>query len=296
MVNTFIILCGTKKASYRATARLLDYPRLNKQILEAYQLISVIEDASVISRKLGIPVPEQCKNNTTKKNMLRFLENIDWIKKVYKLYKEFPLFLVYQNKKYSWRESIPTRINSGKKYEVIGDKVHYTGKVYERKDCCFTFEGERVSTKNNTFVFHACIKMWAGYLNSLKYYFNCCLAETFRRGRNYSKSPYEIEGVPNKPWWVEYSQPMMASLLRKELINNEPVWYDRIFGYIRNTEWFDRGYVWYGNLTIDEIMDILSKEKLDPKYCAEKQVYVVPKKRQKMVGLIKADQWVDVTF
>lgn len=297
MVNTFIIRKNTQKVSFRETAALLDKVRLNKQVQEAKQMINSIEAAIVISKRLGIKVPEQCKNNTTEKNMKRFLENSEWIGKVYSEYKKEKKFLVYKNGSYDWVDKMPIRIYKQTKYEDCGDFVLYQGQKIPKDQVCFSSLEERVVTKNNTFTNHACVKMWVGYLDAFKYYFNCMRQGCLEKNVKCMYSPYVIERMPVvKPWWIEMStRPFMASLMRKEIMRNEPVWYENIFPEIKNDVWFNKGYVWFGNLKLGEIMDLI-KNGLDTKYSAPKQKYIPTKKRQKMRGLILADEWVDVEF
>ncbi len=296
MVNTFIIRKSTQKVSYRETAMLLDKVRLNKQLQEAKQMINSIDAAIVISKKVGIKVPEQCKNNTTEKNMLRFLENTEWIGKVYMAYKKEKRILIYRNGDYTWVDKAPIRLYKNSKYEDKGEFVSYQGRDIPRKDVCLSALDERVISKNNTFTNHACVKMWVGYLDAFKYYFNCMRQECLNRGIKCMYESYDLNLPVVKPWWTELSaRPFMASLMRKELLKNEPVWYEFIFAEIKEDPWFDKGYIWFGNLKINEIMDLIENG-LDVKYASPKQKNNPPKKRTKLRGLITADIWVDIDF
>lgn len=301
MVNTFIIRSKTKKVSYHETAWLLDKARLNKQIHEAKQMINSIEGAFFISTKLKIPIPKQCKNNRTKKNMKRFLDNAAWIKRVYQEYKSLPETLFYQNKNYYWtvgKLAPPRVVWKTEKYEVDGGLVKFSdGSGWDRRRLCLTEFGDRVYSKNNTFVYHACVKMWVGYFDAFKYYFNCLLEVAKERGIKIMYEPYYLPRLPVvKPWWTEHSAPVfMASLMRKELMRNEKVWYDNIFPEIKATKWFDTGYVWFANLTLDEIMEIHSGG-IQKKHAAPKQKMEVTKKRKAFKGIVPAETWVDVEF
>ncbi len=299
MVNTFLIRVSTKKVSYHETAHLLDKKRLNKQILEAKQMINSIEGAFVISKKLKIPIPEQCKNNTTRVNMKRFIENARWMCQVYQEYKKIPETLFYRDSKYYWSKVAPRVVWKSEKYKVVENAVFFekTKTAVPRENVCLTEFGDRVYSKNNTFVYHACVKMWVGYLDAFKYYFNCMLEVAKERGIKSMYFPYQLARFPVvKPWWTEHSTPIfMASLMRKELMRNEPVWYDNIFPEIKQTIWFDAGYSWFGNLSIDEIMDIIENG-MQIKHTVQKQKAEVLGKRKKLIGVIKVDDWIDIEF
>lgn len=68
---------------------------------------------------------------------------------------------------------------------------------------------------------HPATKMWEGYIEALKYYFNKVLKEWIKRGFNNSMEFYEI---PKKkyikfPWWIKFDKLHLthkASLLRKD--------------------------------------------------------------------------------
>lgn len=263
MVNSFLLRKKNLPISFSLSATLLDKKRLNKQCQEALQMINSIDDAIEISKKLKIPIPEQCKKNNGPRNMQRFLDCSEWLRVVYKTFKKEKMFLTIQQGKYYWSEKEKIGIWMTSKHKVENRTVrlyHPRQKKwleYPIEDCIFYKEGGRVVSKNNTFLNHPCTRMWAGYLNSFKYYFNTIRKECLKRGIQCNHPKFIIEGKCPKPWWTEYfADCSMASLLRKEKILEEEKWYWNLFPEVEKTKWYSKGYIWFSNLTLKEIMEI----------------------------------------
>lgn len=146
-------------------------------------------------------------------------------------------------------------------------------------------EGEGEKEKRKGWVNHPAVKMWVGYPNALKYYFNAISTECVRRGFKNNMPLYEFteeqlrggiqyqtvedflkHGVPVEasttqilfPWWFQW-RPLQfshqASLLRKD-----PAYYGELFLRVPD-EYTNTGYVWPHRLTNDQI------EYFTPAYC-----------------------------
>lgn len=66
---------------------------------------------------------------------------------------------------------------------------------------------------------HPAILMWVGYIDSLKYYCNCCIDEWVRRGFKNTMQKYDIPFQCKKPWWVgnkDFHRAMRARLIAKD--------------------------------------------------------------------------------
>jgi len=67
---------------------------------------------------------------------------------------------------------------------------------------------------------HPAIKMWEGYLDALKFYFNCCVDEWIKRGFKNNMKKYKIdEKNIIYPWWFgneDFHKAMRARLIEKD--------------------------------------------------------------------------------
>jgi len=122
--------------------------------------------------------------------------------------------------------------------------------------------GEKYGYQN-----HPASTMWHGYEKALLHYYNCCIDEWVKRGKNNTmeKAPEQKDIV--YPWWFGWNafhKSHQASLLRKE-----PEFYGPIFRNIDNfgTEeylddyYLDKGYIWPSKVSKDSIY--LNKEHLE---------------------------------
>lgn len=65
---------------------------------------------------------------------------------------------------------------------------------------------------------HPAVKMWEGYLNSLKYYCNCCIDEWEKRGFKNTMLRYPVDHQNEDPWWignVDFHRAMRSRLIVK---------------------------------------------------------------------------------
>jgi len=66
---------------------------------------------------------------------------------------------------------------------------------------------------------HPAVKMWEGYINSLKYYTNCCINEWIRKGYKNTMSLYDVDHQNEDPWWIgdkDFHRAMRARLIAKD--------------------------------------------------------------------------------
>nr|WNL49651.1 hypothetical protein MarFTMF_135 [Marseillevirus sp.] len=184
MVNTFLPF-----ESFEDSARVLDSRRLNKQIIEAYQILTILEDLWFLSTELGeFPPPLD-----DKKIAKSFVARCEWIKTF--------------SKKYRAREEKFVR-----DYEIL-----LLGKDIS--------SGKKGLQINLGFCCHPATKMWFGYERALRHYINACISElstrTTKNGARHSlpKKKIRVQRTVVLPWWVGYQkfhESHKASLLRKE--------------------------------------------------------------------------------
>lgn len=100
---------------------------------------------------------------------------------------------------------------------------------------------------------HPATKQWIGYLDGLKYYFNCHLDEVFRRGRWNVKvmKIYPIPQTFDLPWFV-ISKPFHFSH-RASLFRKNPEYYkDLTFP----AEYLNHGYIWPSHLDSIDVWNL----------------------------------------
>jgi len=113
---------------------------------------------------------------------------------------------------------------------------------------------------------HPATKMWIGYTDALKVYYNTVIEEWIRRGYNNSMETYE--DLPKKikmPWWlgnVDFHKSHQASLVRK---NEE--FYSKKFPDLE-VKYLKLGYVWPISEGVIEFAEITYKA--DKKLTGEK--------------------------
>lgn len=277
MVNTFITT-EPDDDDYSQSASTLDPRRLNKQILEAFQMANAIEDAIVISNHLNIPVPKQCTEKDWKNvNIKLFLEHSSWLKTISEKYKKLPEELVWK-KVGDKIVPIPVWAKKGKyikvwdstKFEEKGDSIVVGEKTYQLKYCCFSSKRERVV--GNGFMSHPCTRMWSPYIKALKLYHNSHV-KVFRelyppKSKNAKpRFQFEVTGKIVHPWWRYHESSWLCfrvALLRKEYSMDEKPHYQYhstgFFVSSCKTPYFEKGYVWHSNLTKELIETIILEE------------------------------------
>jgi hypothetical protein len=97
---------------------------------------------------------------------------------------------------------------------------------------------------------HPIIFMWVGYVDALKYYFNCCVDEWVNRGYKNNLEKYEVKENVTFPFWFSNKQvheSMKASLLRKD-----GEYYSSKIS-LENIDYMNYGYIWVCKLTNEQI-------------------------------------------
>ncbi|ALX27606.1 hypothetical protein GMAR_ORF232 [Golden Marseillevirus] len=187
MVNTFL-----PHADFAKSAKSLDSRRLNKQIIEAYQILTILEDLWYLSIHFNDPPPVLDKS-TKKKLCKSFVLRCEWIKSFSKFYRK--------------QEEKLTR-----DYVII----------LKGKDIASGKKGLQI---NLGFCCHPATKMWFGYERALRKYINACISELGNRTTkdgsswNLPKQKIRVQRTVEIPWWCglyEFHQSHKAALLRKE--------------------------------------------------------------------------------
>ena len=226
MVNTFI----TRYPIQDAIADL-DNRRLNKQRVEANQILRCLLSAHAIAEIYDLP---KCPQGIE----VEFdLQREKWYKDTYDWYKHYcfnkKTYLYYTDTEYSLDETPDSKI------------VKFG------------------------FVYHPMTYAWIGYENGLKSYINVCIDEWRARGFKCDLNYYYIE-IPDNPdhlypWWVK-SQALQLShrsaLYRKEIARKEVAHYRNIPSIvsIRNTPYYRTGYLWTKHLTLAERIRVKNNE------------------------------------
>ena len=137
MVNTFLV-----HANFNISASWLDSRRLGKQRVEAYQILTLLEDLNELSHIFNLPAPivasrvdSRLESSGTLSSSTESVPIKDWIKAIATRYKKLPYYYVRKN-------NMMIRIDKSKTTE------------------------ERVIKLG--FVHHPAVRMWVGYEYALK--------------------------------------------------------------------------------------------------------------------------------
>ena len=221
MVNTFLIC-----SDFRLSASRLDYRRLGKQRVEAYQILQTIEQYRLIAQIFNLPLfPDGVE--------IPREERRAWVRRVVDTFKQSEFsgihirgrFLVF----YSKGTPLPRRPASGntlQEYpggmicEMKGKKIVTNGQWSQ-----FVLPGEILLLP--TIRVHPVIEMWLGFEDALKDYINAHIEAWIMRGYKNTMKTYEVR--PHKrPSWCDDTKIHLnfkSALLQKELERNEKSWY-----------------------------------------------------------------------
>ena len=273
MVNTFITF-----KNYQKCAQNLDNGRLWKQVLEATQILFILEALHFIADYFDWDkCPFQTKDVAT-----LFLERADWVRKTRKRYLDLKIRLICKDGKIHkvFKDNIPLKITKGDRYEIDGSKVKLWRKGSFRKPPQI-YNTDKVLFPTDIvyslgFSQHPCVRMWIGHEDSLKLYINEHLSEHLKRptkSGNARKSSIDHFTISNSnichPWWVTCTEVLYshrASLFRKEQERNEPEWYitKKSFTNIPK-KYLDNGYIWTCNLTRNQINSLINSSNIELK-------------------------------
>lgn len=258
MVNTFVTF-----STFSDAARSLDSLRLNKQIVEAYQVLHLLEDIRAIQRILlkSSPRPKTkvlgrgvVASKDIEQYVSEFLSYCKWSTEIRKTYLagEKRLLYRYEDNKYTIISKEKAKSLSSSKGVKSPDRIVSLG-----------------------FSQHPIVKMWQCYEDGLKVYINMMIREwTSRRKKNgefnSTKIPiYEIEDESKValPWWtrcVHIHKSHRASLLRKERQNEEAPWYVKRFkATMHSQDYMSNGYIWLSKVKKENLVAMMKGQEIE---------------------------------
>lgn len=299
MVNTFITHKPTPTTGFSQTALNLDLLRLRKQIVEASQILRILEDVPLIALHFGWKCPEPVPETETGSS---FLNRIEQFKSIVNRYlKGKTRIKINIDGTMSTIESFNKEdhfVATDDNCDFVQIDMH-TVRVFSRNSSRdyplskVVYFGERIITLG--FARHPIVHMWIGYEDSLRRYI-CDLQIELRtrpkKDGTMSESKIRVldPGYNNVryPWWTLSANSYCwishrASLYVKEMSRNESPWYrERADFNCKNTKiWCAKtsvidnkkrekglGYVWFGKLTFEQIDSLLRGDILPPETIA----------------------------
>lgn len=205
MVNTFLVC-----SNYQESAKLLDYKRLGKQRVEAYQILNICYWLIGLGKIYNEILPTDP------------YKVYDWIRMIMNIYKKDTHYYVFSSKfidsddKTTSSPSPPLQQSTYKMFPktnsyfklkfsdefVISDEVVLCKSVtYPKKFCIFPNE---FFVDKSTFVYHPAILMWICYIESLKDYINKHVEEWVARGYKNSYPKLDVTNPIQSPWKNDY--------------------------------------------------------------------------------------------
>lgn len=183
MVNTFLVY-----PDFRRSARALDYRRLGKQRVEAYQILNLIQDLKYISSQLNIPCCLETKEDRKQ-----------WVRTVVRTYRNCPI-----------------------RYVRRDDDLYASYNIHDVQ----TPSGRKITLGPH--VYHPIIHSWFHYEDALKLYINCHIEEWKRRGYKNNMATYIVDENCPKPDWIydnNLHENHRSNLMTKERDRKEKPWY-----------------------------------------------------------------------
>lgn len=281
MVNTFVI-----HRDYGESAKKLDLIRLRKQIVEAYQIHDILDSLSQISEIEGWDNPPDIDESDGDTISVEHTRRVEWAISTRKKYLGLNYrYAVIDGEVLKFPKTrLPYKLKREQKYCINSDgsvsiwvlpqdeeeicslsakkiprdksgRGTRTGYILPRISVVIVERGDRLWTLG--FSQHAAVKMWAGYLPSLKEYINAHIDEYNSRDTPSGDRKCSIclgkfdvdESV--KPWWIVETTAVIhshrASLLRKELDRAEDEWYWNDDDIVKSKRYMHRGYMWVGS-------------------------------------------------
>jgi len=254
MVNTFLV-----SPDFATSASLLDSVRLNKQILEATQILTILQDLNTIADYFEWdPIP---RGQQTWK---LFRSQCNWIKETRARYLKCKFRLVWIKvdgklalRKWIKEKTLKTRkIDKSVPFTICTDgNVIVESVTLPRNRVFIAKEGERAILLG--FSQHPIVEMWAGSEDALKAYINAHIATWRMRTRKNGelcKTCVPTHVLPDAityPWWIYHSDLIAShkiSLLRKERDRDEPQWYWKLAEFRDYQRSLDVDYVWVNKL------------------------------------------------
>jgi hypothetical protein len=219
MVATFLTSFDSNNNGenpYRSSAKRLNFQRLNKQTVEAQQILNLVESFHKLAELFKSPVPTDPYKCHA------------WTREIMKKYNNMDDILFLHQGKYVWyRKSKvrPIKIRYDEEYEIQEDgSILYDGVIYPKYSL--------VLPEDNFFSMgfwhHPCVLMWLNYVDSLRLYINAHVLEFISQGGKPGaiKRMCKInnDNIIHPPWALDpvFHENHKAALLTKELVRKEP--------------------------------------------------------------------------
>jgi hypothetical protein len=114
--------------------------------------------------------------------------------------------------------------------------------------------------RSKSWINHPAVKMWRGYTDALKDYFNIMVEEWIERGKNNNLEFYELKEDPEYPPWADMEKIWFSHQSR--LLSKDPVFYAGKFNPPKYC--LDYGYIWPSKWTIEELEDLDYEDLCEP--------------------------------
>lgn len=168
-----------------------------------------ITDADIDEFKKMITLPEQITNNKdTDKDLNKeneekeqqFIHFQQIVDNIAFIYKNLNFYLAYKQNSYFElpRTKDYIMISATAKYKIDGNIVIYNKKNYDRNYVFLSAEDERIIKL--AWINHSCTRMWLGYIDCLKYYFNVHVDEWVRQKHVNNMEKYEVDSFVYPHW------------------------------------------------------------------------------------------------
>jgi len=213
MVNTFLV-----SSDFRESASKLDFRRLNKQIVESHQILTLVESFHVLGKMFNDPVPSDN------------YKCYDWIRKIKKQYDALSHSLFLHQGEYHWynkKRPVPKKLKYDEKFEILETgEIIYKGEKYPKFS--LVLPGDNFFGKLG-FYSHPAVLMFLNYPDSLKHYINSHIDEFIKQGgksgceKRKCKIKIPTENIIHPPWALDqkFHQNHKEALLTKEIARNE---------------------------------------------------------------------------
>ena len=234
MVNCFLVCSPAEKDGYRKSASKLDMKRLNKQVTEAHQILTLVESFHVLGKMLDDPVP---KDN---------YKLHEWIRRVKKKCDKLSHILFLHQGKYCWYSKDkpkPKKLKYDEEYLLKdnGD-IEYKNKIYKKYS--LILPGDNFFSLG--FYSHPMVIMYMNYPDSLKAYINAHLLEFIARGgkpgsiKRMCKIKVTEDQITHPPWALDpkFHENHKAALLTKEIARKEKPHYIHFPDFVQAHEFY----------------------------------------------------------
>lgn len=280
-------------ADYTESAKCIDKTRLWKQVLEAWQILRVLEQAHLIAKWKGWPsCPNTVDNSQDSLTIARnYREKCTWLSTVRSTYLATDTRYVIQDGNVELRplDHLPHKVDKyeickcsssnmrdqhvhvwipNSKYNKVSTRIlniqcqyispEFGNSKYKIRTLvilprCYVSLGED-RVFNLGYAQHPVSAMWIGYENSLIDYIHAHHQECLRRGVNAPTLTMPIFHNSNiVPWWIRKTEAIFYTH-RSSLYRKDPIHYQFLTPGIRDPQ---AQYIWPPHLTIEEIVSLI---------------------------------------